>query len=77
MDIEIHKDIENYKGLVNAIGINLNNNYFLLSCTKGFKLRFYDSDTKEINYKEIIPQKKDNNNEENDKDYQHFRSYKE
>ena len=77
MDIEIHKDnIDDYKGLVNAIEINLNNNFYLLSCTQGFKLWFYDSNTKKIKFKVIIPHKKDNNNEENDKDYQNFRSYK-
>jgi len=75
-EIDILKTIYDYKGLVNAIEINLNNKYYLLSCTKGFKLWFYNSDSKNIEYKEIIPNKKNNNDTEN-MEYKNFRTYKE
>jgi len=75
-EIEILKTIYDYKGLVNAIEINLNNKYYLLSCTNGFKLWFYNSDRKDIEFKEIIPKIKNNNDIENVK-YKNFRTYKE
>ena len=77
MEIEILKNINDYKGLVNAIEINLNNNYYLLSCTKGFKLWFYNLDTEEIEFKNIIPKKNDINDEGNNIESQNFRTYKE
>ena len=76
-EIEILKTIFDYKGLVNAIEINLNNNYYLLSCTKGFKLWYINSNNKDIEFKEIIPKKKDNNDTENNMKYKSFRTYKE
>ena len=75
-EIDILKSIFDYKGLVNAIEINLNNKYYLLSCTKGFKLWYYNLDTKDIESKEIIPKKKDNNDNENNL-YKNFRTFKE
>ena len=75
MEIEIIKNIIDFKGLVNAIEIKLNNNYYLLSCTKGFKLWYYDSDIKEIKFKEIIPKNK--NDDENNIEYQKIMTYKE
>ena len=75
-EIEILQTIYDYKGLVNAIEINLNNKYYLLSCTKGFKLWYYNSDTKHIEFSEIIPEKKNYNEPEN-VEYKNFRTYKE
>jgi len=76
-NIEILKNITDFKGLVNAIEIKLNKNNYLLSCTLGFKLWYYDSDTEKIEYKKIIPQKKNNNDKDNNKEYQKFECYKE
>ena len=53
--ISILKTFEYYTGLINAIEINLNNTYYLLNCTNGFTLWFYDALKNEVNYKEITP----------------------
>jgi len=75
-EIEILKTIYDYKGLLNAIEINFNNNYYLLSCTIGFTLCYYNSDTKDIVLEEIIPQRKDNKDTENNMNNKIFTAYK-
>ena len=64
-----------YKGLINAIEINLNDNYYLLNCTNGFSLWFYDSNKKEVKSEVIVP-KLNSILKENNNDYKDFRTFK-
>ena len=75
--IEILKNIDSDDlGLVNAIEININNNYYLLSCFKNFKIWYYDSNSKEIKSEIIIPKKDDKNVFDKNCEYQNFKTYK-
>ena len=75
-EIEILKDIKDYKGLINAIEIKINNNYYLLSCTNEFKLWYYDSNTKEIENKIIIPKKEVKDIIDNNFEFERLKTYK-
>ena len=83
--IEISNDYKNivelksimlYKGLLNPIEINYNNNYYYLNSTKKIILWDYDYNKNEFEYKEIIPKESNINNKEKI-DYNNLRSYKE
>ena len=64
-------------GLINAIEIKLNDNYYLLNCTNGFTLWFYDSNKNEIKYKRIIPKESNiDNKDDNNDTYKNFITYK-
>jgi hypothetical protein len=63
-------------GLINAIEIKLNDNYYLLNCTNGFTLWFYDSIKNEIKNKKIIPKKCNIEDKDDNNDYKNFITYK-
>ena len=62
--------------MVNAIEININNNYYLLSCFKNFKIWYYDSNTKDIENKIIIPKKEGINFFNDNCEYQDIKTYR-
>ena len=75
--IAILKIFEYDIGLINALEIKLNDNYYLLNCTNGFTLWFYDSIKNEIKNKKIIPKKYNIEDKDDDNDdYKIFKTYK-
>ena len=76
-EISILNEFEYDYALINAIEINLNDNFYLLNCTNGFTIWFYDYNKNEIKNKKIIPKKYNINNKDDDNnDYENFITYK-